>query len=197
MISTNMKIKKSILSGICFLIILMLLTTKLEAHHFGNSVTKDTSEGSNYTLTVLVDTTETEIYSNYTVFIELLINQFGSETVGFTNIKLHAKLEGGAYLITNIILVSDIEYESTGSNAGFIFNISINVASQFSVFGRAEFHENITGTDIGEYTDSGWFEGHTVNVKAEKTNFTSIFFIITSLLVSTQIWRMLRRNKRP
>jgi hypothetical protein len=190
-----MKNKKSMLFGVFFFFVLLFLTTKIEAHHYVNSITEDTTEGSNYTLTILVDKIETEIYSNFTVFIELLINQFGSDTVGFTEVKLHAKLEGGAYLRTQIIKVSDIIYESTGSNAGFVFNISINVAEQFSVFGRAEFYENITGSDVGEHIYSDWFEGHIIDVEAERTNYTSILLVVTVLFASAQVWRKVRRNK--
>jgi len=174
----------------------MLLSTKLEAHHVGNTTIKNSSEGSEYELTVLVDSTSTEIYSNFFVSVVIQLNEFGPNTVRFTNIKLYTKFEGGAFLKTGSANVSDIEIEYTGSSASFIINISINVASQFDVYGKAEFFENVTGSDVGEYNDSGWFNAHTVYVGAEQTNFTSILIIATTLLGLTLIWRLLRRSKK-
>ena len=191
-----MKAKKIVSLGISFLILLMLLSTKLEAHHVGNTTIKNSSEGSEYELTVLVDSTSTEIYSNFFVSVVIQLNEFGPNTVRFTNIKLYTKFEGGAFLKTGSANVSDIEIEYTGSSASFIINISINVASQFDVYGKAEFFENVTGSDVGEYNDSGWFNAHTVYVGAEQTNFTSILIIATTLLGLTLIWRLLRRSKK-
>ncbi len=195
-VSIIMKIKRNISLGISFFIILILLSTKLEAHHVGETITKNTSEGSIYTLTVFVDSTNTEIYANYTVFVELLIDQYGLETVRFSNIRIHAKLEGGAFSESKSLATSDIEFESTGTNAGFIFNISMTTATQLEVSGRAEFYENVTSSGLDVYTDSGWFAAHTVTVGAERTNFVSIFLVATALIAFTQIWRLFRRNRK-
>jgi hypothetical protein len=191
-----MKTRKMLVFGLNFLILLLLLNTKLEAHHFGNTIARSTTRGSEYELTVLVDSTTTEIHSNFFVDVELFAIEFDNDSVKFSNVKIYTKFEGGAFEKTESSNTSDIEIEYTGSSAGFLVNVSINVAAQFDVYGRAEFFENVTGSDEGIYQDSGWFKAHTISVGAEETNFTSTLILAITLIGLALIWRMLKRSKK-